>query len=73
MLWSLTPENEKEILAVNNLLLKMREEEQEKENIRKCKHEISFVVADSISKIGLVNTKRIVREINKELREQSEG
>ena len=30
---------------------------------------ISFEISDSISKIGLEETKRIVRELNRELRE----
>ena len=44
--------------------------EQEIERIRKIqKHEISFAVSHCISEIGLEETKRIVREINRELRE----
>ena len=39
--------------------------------IQKAKASISFEVSDAIDKIGLEETKRIVREINKELRELS--
>lgn len=67
-LYAIQPENEKEILAVNDLLLKMREEEQRKERIQFHKNSISFEIADAIGELGLVTTKQIVRELNKELR-----
>lgn len=69
MLWEITPETKEEIVAVNALLLKMREERQKQELIQKHKNAISFKIADSVSSIGLEETKRIVRELNKELRE----
>lgn len=68
-LYVITPETEEEILAVNDMLLKMREEKQRQEQIQKCKNTISFHIADSISTIGLEETKRIVRDLNRELRE----
>lgn len=71
-LYSITPETAEEILAVNELLLKMREEQQKKELIIKHKNTISFHIADSVSAIGLEETKRIVRELNRELREFKE-
>lgn len=37
--------------------------------IKTQKHEISFAISHCISEIGLEETKRIVREINRELRE----
>ena len=58
-----------EFLAVSELITKMREEQMRKEIITKCKMAISFEISDSISKIGLEETKRIVRELNRELRE----
>lgn len=63
------PETREEILAVNDLLLKMREENARKERIQFHKNSISFEIADSIGELGLEETKRIVRELNKELRE----
>ena len=67
-LWIINPETEDEIRAVNDLLLKMREEKQRQERIEKCKMKISFEIADSIAEIGLEETKRLVRELNRELR-----
>ena len=69
ILYKMEPKTDEEILAVNDLLLEMRKEKLKQENIVKYKHEISFLVGDAISTIGLDETKRIVREINKELRE----
>lgn len=66
------PKTTEEILAINDLLKKMREEKQKREleaKIQKCKSSISFSVSDSISIIGLEETKRIIRELNRELRE----
>lgn len=68
-LYVITPETEEEILAVNDMLLKMREEKQRQEQIQKCKNTISFYIADTVSTIGLEETKRIVRDLNRELRE----
>ena len=68
-LYVITPETKEEILAVNDLLLKMREERQRQEQIQKCKNTISLHIADSVSTIGLEETKRIIRELNRELRE----
>lgn len=38
--------------------------------IQKAKTSISFEVSNAISEIGLEETKRIVRELNRELREK---
>lgn len=70
-MYVIRPETAEEILAVNELLLKMREEKK-KEMIQKCKTAISFQIDDSISIIGLAETKRIVRELARELREYKE-
>lgn len=68
-LYVMKPENEKEILAVNDLLIKMREEAARKERIQFYKNSISFEIATAIGELGLEQTKRIVRELNKELRD----
>lgn len=38
--------------------------------IQKAKTSISFEISNAISEIGLEETKRIVRELNRELREK---
>ncbi len=60
-----TPE---EFSAMNALVLKMREEKAHEELVQKCKHAISSQIADSISTIGLAETKMIVRVLARELR-----
>ena len=60
-----TPE---EFSAMNALILKMRHEREHKELVQKCKHAISSQIADSISAIGLAETKTIVRTLARELR-----
>lgn len=64
-----TPE---EFSAMNALVLKMREEKAHEELVQKCKHAISSQIADSISTIGLAETKTIVRILARELRELSD-
>lgn len=59
-----------EFHAVSELIYNMREDQMRKETIAKCKMTISFEISDSIDKIGLEETKRIVRELNRELREK---
>ena len=59
------PETKEEALAVNELLLKMREEKRKRE---KVKMTISSVIIDAINEIGLPEVKNIVRELYKELR-----
>ncbi len=62
---------EEETEACLAIIKKMREEKEKKireEAIQRCKHAISSQIADSISKIGLEETKRIIRELNRELR-----
>ena len=58
-----------EFLAMSELVRNMRAEQARKEAIEKCKMAISFEISDSIDKIGLEETKRIVRELHRELRE----
>ena len=68
-LYAIRPETEKEILAVNDLLIKMREDEARKEKIQFHKNSISFEIAAAIGELGLEETKRIERALNKELRD----
>lgn len=60
---------EEETEACLAIIKKMREERAKQAAIQKCKHAISSQIADSISTIGLEETKKIVRELNREIRE----
>jgi hypothetical protein len=53
------------------LLRDIWEKKKQEKIIQTVKTSISFEVSDAISKIGLEETKRIVREINRELRKLS--
>ena len=57
-----------EVRVSNEAILKLREEKQHKELVQKAKMAISFAIADSISTLGLAETKTIVRELHTELR-----
>lgn len=61
--------SEDEAAACMELVQKMREEKERKEKIQKTKNEISFAIAAAIPEIGMEEVKRIVRELNRELRE----
>ena len=64
------PENAEEVKLANEVILKLREEKLRAEHRQKCKMAISFAISDVISQIGfLAETKNIVRELNRELRE----
>lgn len=65
----ITAETAEEVKAANEAILKIREERQRQEAVKKCKMAISFEVSNAISEIGLEEVKRIVREINHDLRE----
>lgn len=65
----ITFENDEEIQAVKKLIEEMRAEEKRKERHQYHKHCISSCIAHSIGELGLEETKRIVRELNRELRE----
>lgn len=65
----ITPETAKEVELANEAILKFRQEEERKKVIRECKMAISFKIADSIDKIGLTGTKRVVKELLGELKE----
>lgn len=61
-----------EIEAVKLLLEDIRARKEQQRLILKAKMAISFEISNAISEIGLEETKRIVRELNKELRIQKE-
>lgn len=60
-----------EVEACKLLLEDIRARKERDRLIQKAKTSISFEISDAIDKIGLEETKRIVREINKALRELS--
>lgn len=62
------PETAEEVEIMNAAILKHRKEKQRQEMIQTCKHAISSQIADAISKIGLAETKIIVRTLARELR-----
>lgn len=52
-------------------LMKIREKKNQERLRQSCKHAISFQIDSAINAIGLDETKRIVRELNRELRENT--
>lgn len=76
----INPEDAEEVKAANEAILKIREQRIEikeegykQEQILKAKLAISFAISDSISSIGLAETKNLVRKLNKELRKVKEA
>lgn len=57
--------------ALLDCLIKIRKEKRQGELRQKCKDAISSQVNEAIKTIGLDETKRIVRELNRELRENT--
>lgn len=57
-----------EVEACKLLLEDIRAKKERDRLIRKAKASISFEVSDAVSKIGLAETKIIIREINRELK-----
>lgn len=57
-----------EVEALKLLLEDIRAKKERERQIKKAKSAISFEIANAISEIGLEATKRIVRELNRELR-----
>ena len=55
--------------ACMTLLQDIWQRKRQKKLIQKAKTSISFEISNAISEIGLEETKRIVRELNRELRE----
>lgn len=62
--------NEEEIQAVKELLVKMRVERRREEAKLAYKNKIQKAISRAIDDIGLEDTKRIVRELARELREE---
>ncbi len=58
---------EDEAEQLTNLLLTIREEKEKQRLIQKAKTAISFEISDAISRVGLEEVKKIVRELNREL------
>ena len=54
--------------ALQKCLMEIREKKEYERLRQSCKHAISFQIEAAISAIGLDETKRIVRELNRELR-----
>lgn len=63
------PETEEEIQAVNGLLEKMRKEKAHEEKVQFYKKSIRYEIARAMGELGLEEVKRIVRALNRELRE----
>ena len=55
--------------ALHECLMEIREQKKQERLRQSCKHAISFQIDSAINAIGLDETKRIVRELNRELRE----
>ena len=62
-----------EVEAMRLLLEDIRARKERERQIKKAKMAISFEISNAVSEIGLEETKRIVRELNRELRMQKEA
>lgn len=60
---------EDECEAIHSWLLETREAKRQSRLREHCKAAISSLIDEAINKVGLEETKRIVRELNRELRE----
>lgn len=58
--------------ALLDCLIKIRQEKRQGQLRQKCKDAISSQINEAIKTIGLEETKRIVRELNRELREHTD-
>ena len=67
------PENAEEVKTANDAILKLRREKQREELIDKHRTNFALVAGDSISELGLNETKKIVRELQTMLRKVSNG
>lgn len=63
---------EEETKAVTELLTKMREKRRKEEAIRQNTEHLENIVMATIDAIGLEETKRIIRNINRSLRMSGE-
>ena len=57
--------------ALYDYLVKIREKKRQERQRQACKNAISWQINEAINTIGLDETKRIVRELNRELRENT--
>ena len=62
-----------EVEAMLLLLEDIRAKKEKERHIKAAKMSISFEISNAVSEIGLEETKRIVRELNRELRMQKEA
>lgn len=69
---SVLPQTDEEIKAVEELLTKMREERRREEAIQQNTEHLENIVMATIEAIGLEETKRIIRNINRSLRMSGE-
>ena len=69
---NILPQTDEEIKAVEELLTKMREERRREEAIRQNTGRLENIVMATIEAIGLEETKRIIRNINRSLRMSGE-
>jgi hypothetical protein len=69
---NILPQTDEEIKAVEELLTKMREERRREEAIRQNTERLENIVMATIEAIGLEETKRIIRNINRSLRMSGE-
>jgi len=63
---------EDEFQTLSECLATIRKEKEHDRLIRDCKINISDEISDAINKIGLAETKRVVRELARELRSLNE-
>ena len=54
--------------ALHERLMEIREKKRQERQRQACKNAISILIEDAINTVGLDETKRIVRELNRELR-----
>lgn len=69
---NILPQTDEEIKAVEELLTKMRGERRREEAIRQNTERLENIVMATIEAIGLEETKRIIRNINRSLRMSGE-
>ena len=65
---NITTLSEEELSAVIDLISKMREEKRKTQQLKKARTDLQEMVISTIDVIGLEETKRIIREINRDLR-----
>lgn len=63
----ITPENAVEVIAANDAILKIRERKEKEREREKCKLAIAVEISNVISKLGVAETKTIVRGLLKDI------